>query len=231
MGFFDLKAKCGVCGKEVGWYRFKIKKSDAWCCPDCFKKANRKGMVDVSTITIPELKKLVGPIPIVVDTPKGNSKENVSKNSVDNNKNVGKNSVNNNKNEDKSTKVFIITFIVGMVLNAVTDGDVILTFVGVFAALLFSYKAIYKQNDENRKSPIITMAVLSLVLVVFMGAVNSCTGGGGSDDGTCPVCHREFTDYENQKSIRWSNMCKSCKHDYDAVEDALGGDLGVYFDD
>lgn len=39
MGFFDLKAICGVCDKEVGLNRFKIKKSNAWMCPACLKKA------------------------------------------------------------------------------------------------------------------------------------------------------------------------------------------------
>jgi hypothetical protein len=39
MGFFDLKVVCGVCENAVGLNRFKVKKSDAWVCPDCFKKA------------------------------------------------------------------------------------------------------------------------------------------------------------------------------------------------
>lgn len=37
MGFFDLKATCSICGKEVGLNRYKIKNKE-WICPDCFKK-------------------------------------------------------------------------------------------------------------------------------------------------------------------------------------------------
>lgn len=37
MGFFDLKAICSVCGKEVGLNRFQIMNKE-WICPECFKK-------------------------------------------------------------------------------------------------------------------------------------------------------------------------------------------------
>ncbi len=39
MGFFDRKVICGVCDKEVGLNRYKLKKSDAWICPKCLKEA------------------------------------------------------------------------------------------------------------------------------------------------------------------------------------------------
>ena len=61
MGFFSLKAVCGVCGREVGWNRFKIALDDAWCCPDCLKRAQHNGncTVNVNKITIDGLKKLI----------------------------------------------------------------------------------------------------------------------------------------------------------------------------
>ncbi len=59
MGFFDLKAICGVCGKEVGMNRFKVLKSNAWVCPECIKKAGGVTQVNVSKVTIEELKELV----------------------------------------------------------------------------------------------------------------------------------------------------------------------------
>lgn len=44
MGFFSLKAKCAICGKEVGLNRFKItgpdvpKGMELWKCPSCTQK-------------------------------------------------------------------------------------------------------------------------------------------------------------------------------------------------
>lgn len=61
MGFFSLKATCGVCGREVGLNRFKIAMDNAWCCPECLKKAQKNGncAVFVNKITIDGLKKLI----------------------------------------------------------------------------------------------------------------------------------------------------------------------------
>ncbi len=61
MGFFSLKATCGVCGREVGLNRFKIAMDNAWCCPECLKKAQKNGncTVFVNKITIDGLKKLI----------------------------------------------------------------------------------------------------------------------------------------------------------------------------
>ena len=63
MGFFDLKAECGVCGKTVGMNRYQVKKDNAWCCPDCFKKAqngaNGPRVFFIQNITLMELKTLV----------------------------------------------------------------------------------------------------------------------------------------------------------------------------
>ena len=61
MGFFSLKATCGVCGREVGWNRYKIAMDNAWCCPECLKKAQKNGncAIFVNKITIDALKKLI----------------------------------------------------------------------------------------------------------------------------------------------------------------------------
>ena len=61
MGFFSLKATCGVCGKTVGWNRYRIARDNAWCCPACLKAAQKKGncVVVVNKITIDGLKKLI----------------------------------------------------------------------------------------------------------------------------------------------------------------------------
>ncbi|PDZ37676.1 hypothetical protein CN520_16245 [Bacillus cereus] len=53
---FFKKAVCGICDTKVGLNRYKILKSDAWLCPDCFHKAGGLGVVSVSTDTIEELK-------------------------------------------------------------------------------------------------------------------------------------------------------------------------------
>ena len=61
MGFFSLKATCGVCGREVGMNRYRIAMDNAWCCPECLKKAQKNGncTVNVTKITIDGLKKLI----------------------------------------------------------------------------------------------------------------------------------------------------------------------------
>ena len=61
MGFFSAKAQCGVCGKTVGLNRYKIHKSDAWCCADCFKRAGGATAINVSKATIEDIKKILDP--------------------------------------------------------------------------------------------------------------------------------------------------------------------------
>lgn len=61
MGFFSPKAQCGICGKEVGLNRYKIRKSDAWCCSDCFKKASSSVSVNVFQMTIEDIKRMIEP--------------------------------------------------------------------------------------------------------------------------------------------------------------------------
>ncbi|WP_150541927.1 DUF4428 domain-containing protein, partial [Clostridium perfringens] len=59
MGFFDLKATCSVCNNEVGLNRFKVKKYNAWICPKCLKKAGGTTNINVSKMTIEEIKKII----------------------------------------------------------------------------------------------------------------------------------------------------------------------------
>jgi len=59
VGFFDRKAICGVCNKEVGLNRYKIKKSGAWLCPSCLKEAGGATGINVNKITIDEIKAIL----------------------------------------------------------------------------------------------------------------------------------------------------------------------------
>jgi hypothetical protein len=59
MGFFDLKAVCGVCNNDVGMNRYKVKKSDAWVCPSCLKKAGGLTKVNVKKVSIEEIKSMI----------------------------------------------------------------------------------------------------------------------------------------------------------------------------
>ena len=59
MGFFDRKVICGVCGREVGLNRYKVKKSNAWVCPDCISEAGGISVINVSKVTIEDIKAIL----------------------------------------------------------------------------------------------------------------------------------------------------------------------------
>lgn len=59
MGFFDLKATCGVCGKTIGLNRFKIRKSNEWLCPECLKKAGGAMSLDLFKVTTKDIKQII----------------------------------------------------------------------------------------------------------------------------------------------------------------------------
>lgn len=67
MGFFSLKVVCGVCENKVGLNRYKVKKSNAWICPDCLKAAGGLTVVPVNKITIEEIKVMIEEKKAVVD--------------------------------------------------------------------------------------------------------------------------------------------------------------------
>ncbi len=56
ISFFDLKATCSICNNEVGLNRFKIKKSNSWICPKCFKKI---GNINLYKVTVDEIKEII----------------------------------------------------------------------------------------------------------------------------------------------------------------------------
>ena len=72
MGFFDKKATCGCCKNECGLNRYKIKKSDAWLCPSCLKKAGGITKVDLFKMTIQDIDELIkhpSPTPNDIEQP------------------------------------------------------------------------------------------------------------------------------------------------------------------
>ncbi|MEK4578926.1 MULTISPECIES: PH domain-containing protein [Bacillus] len=67
MGFFSLKVVCGVCDNKVGLNRYKVKKSNAWVCPDCLKAAGGMTVVPVNKVTIEEIKVMIEEKKAVID--------------------------------------------------------------------------------------------------------------------------------------------------------------------
>lgn len=55
MGFFDLKATCSVCNKEVGLNRFQIANKE-WICPDCLKKCGFNAATPIRKMTVDDIK-------------------------------------------------------------------------------------------------------------------------------------------------------------------------------
>ena len=55
MGFFDLKAECAICNKQIGLHRFQIANKE-WVCPECFKKCGFTAMAPIKTITTSQVK-------------------------------------------------------------------------------------------------------------------------------------------------------------------------------
>lgn len=55
----NKKFSCRLCNKELGLNRYKIKKSNAWICGKCLKKAGGIWKVDLSKVTLDELHVLI----------------------------------------------------------------------------------------------------------------------------------------------------------------------------
>lgn len=53
MGFFDLKAVCINCRKEMGLHRYKV--MGGWLCPDCFKLCGYNFTMPIRTKTITDI--------------------------------------------------------------------------------------------------------------------------------------------------------------------------------
>ena len=54
MGFFDLKATCINCEKEVGLNRFKT--AEGWVCPNCFKLCGYNMATPIKTKTLTDIR-------------------------------------------------------------------------------------------------------------------------------------------------------------------------------
>ena len=59
MGFFDLKATCAICNTEIGLNRYKVKKSNAWICPKCLKKAGGTNNINIFKMTIEDIQEVI----------------------------------------------------------------------------------------------------------------------------------------------------------------------------
>lgn len=54
MGFFDLKATCAICKKEIGLNRFQIANKE-WICKDCFRKCGFNAMTQIRKMTVEDI--------------------------------------------------------------------------------------------------------------------------------------------------------------------------------
>lgn len=54
MGFLK-KEICGICGKSIGFPKYKIPESDAWICGNCLKEIGKTGPFDLNHVTLEEL--------------------------------------------------------------------------------------------------------------------------------------------------------------------------------
>jgi ribosomal protein L37AE/L43A len=55
MGFFDLKATCANCNKEIGLNRFQIANKE-WICPECFKKCGFNMTTPINKMSVSDIK-------------------------------------------------------------------------------------------------------------------------------------------------------------------------------
>lgn len=54
MGFFDLKATCAICNKEIGLNRFQIANKQ-WICGSCCRKCGFKGLIPMKKMTVEDI--------------------------------------------------------------------------------------------------------------------------------------------------------------------------------
>ena len=74
---------------------------------------------------------------------------------------------------------------------------------------------------------IVFIAIIIIGIGVFVISIDSkmpssvpSTSNRAEYTKTCPICHREFKDDANIKSIRLNNMCSNCYHNYETATDA-----------
>ena len=86
------------------------------------------------------------------------------------------------------------------------------------ATAKLEYKIIDDDRFNNKINKIekITFIVLGsmIVLGMLIALVFGSSGSGGSGSRTCGSCGRSFSDSANVSSIKRTNMCSNCYHNY-----------------
>ena len=55
MGIFS-KEVCGICGKSLGFKKYKVPKSNAWVCGECLERIGQKTAFDLHEVKLEQLK-------------------------------------------------------------------------------------------------------------------------------------------------------------------------------
>lgn len=67
-----------------------------------------------------------------------------------------------------------------------------------------------KKSSVNPKLILVGIIVFIFILLAFFGG-----GSTSTHSKTCPICHREFSNPDDLKSLRWNNMCELCYKNYE----------------
>ena len=78
---------------------------------------------------------------------------------------------------------------------------------------------IKKHNKKCRLIGLVIM-VVSASILVFSGRMRPSFSGGGSS-AVCSSCDRVFTDSDNVRSIKKTNMCTNCYSNYKVGTDVI----------
>lgn len=98
------------------------------------------------------------------------------------------------------------------------------------AAGFFLPATLLEDGEKSRPVNVVNFAV-TIVLAATIYGMGSTIGFSSYSDRhsmpevttvSCPVCHKQYTDNGNKRSIQRKNMCKSCSIGYEATKDALG---------
>ncbi len=138
MSFFSLKVACGVCENKVGLNRYKVKKSNAWICPDCLKEAGGMTVIPVNKITIEEIKEMIEEKKAIMNA----RAEKIAKNPMSTAEGMYQYSVENKFGSGHNEKWGLKHFGV-LETNLMQDEEVLMTFIG-----LHNYESATK-HDRN----------------------------------------------------------------------------------
>lgn len=100
----------------------------------------------------------------------------------------------------------------------------------LMAAGFFLPAALLDNGEKSRPASILNVSatVMCALVICLMGGTIGYSSYVDSHampevtTVTCPVCHNEYTDNGNKRSIQRKNMCNSCSTGYEATKDALG---------